>query len=223
MLELVKRDVDLDQITYYARESDATPELEGHRFERVSLGSTRPGLFDAPLIDLQQRDYQLSSAWQGLAKTWKWVALLFAALLVVGAYNKAVALQALEDELADVKQQQYALVKSHLPENASPDDNLKKMLIERMQALQANQREQGFLPLLVDFTRARSKYPGVTVSRVGYQAKRLSFDISSSKLNDIEALLETVQKQGVKAKLESLNIKPDQSSGRLVLEGGGDV
>jgi hypothetical protein len=149
--------------------------------------------------------------------------VLFAALLVIGAYNKAAALQELETRLTDIKQQQYDLLKPYLPAGTSADANLKKLLIERLEQIQADQREQGFLKLLLEFTRARVKYPAVQITRVGYQGTRLSFDISSSQLTDIEALLETVKKQGVNAKLESLNIKPEQSSGRLVLQGGGDA
>jgi len=223
MLELVKRDVEFDTITFYGAETETAPDIEKYTLLSQSLSSTRPGLIDGPVIDLQQRDYQLSSAWQGLAKAWKWVALFIVALLVVGSYNKAVALNELEDELAGIKRQQYELLKPYLPPSTSPDANFKKLLIERMKQLQSNQREQGFLKLLLDFTRARSNFPNVKISRIGYQGNLLSFEISSSQLNDIEALLETVIKQGVNARLESLNIKPDQSSGRLVLQGGDDV
>ncbi len=223
MLELVKRDVEIDRITFYGSADEPTPELDGYTVERQALDSTRPGLVDTPLINLQQRDFQLSSAWQGLGKAWKWIALLFVALLIIGAYNKAVALHELETRLAGIKQQQYELLKSFLPAGTSADANLKKLLIERLEQIQADQREQGFLKLLLEFTRARVKYPAVKISRVGYQGTRLSFDISSNQLTDIEALLETVKKQGVNAKLESLSIKPEQSSGRRVLTGGGDA
>ena len=223
MLELVKRDIDIDNIRFYASELEPTPELEGYTLERQALNSVKPGFVEAPLIDLQQREYQLASKWRGLARVWKWIGLLFAALLLIGGYNKAVALQELEQELADIKQQQYELLKPYLPETASPDANLKKLLIERMKQLQANQQEQGFLKLMLEFTRARSAYPGIEISRIGFQGKRLSFDITSKQLTDIEALLESVKKLGVNAKLENLSIKPEQSSGRLVLEGGGNA
>jgi type II secretion system protein L len=223
MLELVKRDIDIDNIRFYASELEPAPELEGYTLERQALNSVKPGFVEAPLIDLQQREYQLASKWRGLARVWKWIGLLFAALLLIGGYNKAVALQELEQELADIKQQQYELLKPYLPETASPDANLKKLLIERMKRLQAGQQEQGFLKLMLEFTRARSAYPGIEVSRIGFQGSRLSFDITSKQLTDIEALLESVKKLGVNAKLESLSIKPEQSSGRLVLEGGGNA
>ena len=114
------------------------------------------------------------------------------------------------------------MLEPYLPEASGPGDDLKAMLIERMKELQANEREQGFLQLMLEFTRARSAHPDVEISRIGYQGGRLSFDISSSKLNDIEALLASVQARGVDARLEALSIKPDQSSGRLVMTGGGD-
>jgi len=142
---------------------------------------------------------------------------------LVGGYNKAVALQELEQELTEIRQQQYELLKPYLPASAGPDDNLKKLLIERMKQLQANQLEQGFLKLMLEFTRARSAYPGIEISRIGFQGQRLSFDISSKQLTDIEALLASVKKLGINAKLENLSIKPEQSSGRLVMEGGGNA
>jgi type II secretory pathway component PulL len=89
--------------------------------------------------------------------------------------------------------------------------------------LQLGRDEQGFLPLLVEFTRAHEKFPDVEITRIAFQGKELVFDISSSQLEQIETLLETVKKQGVAAELVSLNIKPEQSSGRLVLRGGNDV
>ncbi len=223
MLEMVGREVEFDSIACYDSEAETTLSLDGVELEHKALSSTQPGFIDAPVIDLQQRDYQMSSAWQGLAKTWKWVALLLAGLLVIGAYNKAMALHYMEQDLAAIKQQQYELLKPHLADEISPDDNLKKALIDRLKQLQSNQGEQGFLQLLLKFTRARDQFPEVNITRIGYQGKELVFDISSTELKKIETLLEVVQKQGVHAELSSLNIKPELSSGRLVLRGGDDV
>jgi len=222
MLELIAREVEFDTITFYAAGDEPAPELDGYPIERKALAEARPGFVEAPVIDLQQRDYQLSSAWQGLARAWKWIGLLLAALLMLGAYNKAVALQELEQELAGIRDQQYELLKPHLP-GISADDNLKKALIERLKLLQSGQREQGFLQLMLDFTRARAKFLDVKVTRVGYQDKQLAFDISSNELKSIEALLEAVKELGVDAKLVSLSIKPEFSSARLVMQGGDDV
>ncbi|MCP4768220.1 MAG: hypothetical protein GY875_18360 [Gammaproteobacteria bacterium] len=222
MLELIAREIEFDNITFYAAGDEPTPELDGYEVERRALADLRPGFVEAPVIDLQQRDYQLSSAWQGLARAWKWIGLLLAGLLVLGAYNKAIALQELEQELAGIRHQQFELLKPYLT-GISVEDNLKKALIERLKLLQSNQQEQGFLQLMLEFTRARAKFPDVEVTRVGYQDKQLAFDISSNELTDIEALLEAVKKLGIDAKLVSLSIKPEFSSGRLVMQGGDDA
>ena len=223
MLEMIRRELGFDSITCYQSETETLPQLEGFELTQKLLSATRPGLFEAPTIDLQQRDYQMSSAWQGLARTWKWIALLLAGLLIVGAYNKAMALHDMEQDLAAIKQQQYELLKPHIAGDIGPDDNLKKALIDRLKQLQSSRTEQGFLPLLLEFVRARDQFPEVNITRIGYQGRELVFDISSTELIKIETLLDVVQKQGVDASLVSLNIKPELSSGRLVLRGGDDV
>jgi len=222
ILDLIHQEVQFDSITCFTADTEALPDVGAYRLEQRSLAEVRCGFVNAPIIDLQQRDFQLSSAWSGLAKSWKWIALLLAGLLILGGYNKAVALQALERDLHDLKQQQYELLKPYLP-GISADDNLKKALIERMKQLQSGSDKQGFLSLLAEFTEARARFPEVEITRIAYQGKQLVFDISSSQLEKIETLLETLKKQGVDAELVSLNIKPEQSSGRLVLSGGDDV
>jgi type II secretion system protein L len=223
MLALIRREVEVERIRCYLDDSAELPAIGGVTLERQPLDEARPGFADAPVIDLQQRGYQVSSPWLGLARAWKWIGLLAAVLLVVFTYNRAVALQQLEDELDDIRQQQYELLEPYLPAGTNPGDDLKGLLIERMQQLQADQREQGFLQLMLEFVRARESYPNVEISRVGFQGGKLSFDISSERLNDIESLLARVKQQGVAAKLESLNIKPELSSGRLVLESDSDA
>jgi general secretion pathway protein L len=223
MLEMIRREVEFDSIDCYLADSETAPQLDGFALEPRALATARPGFIDAPVLDLQQRDYQMSSAWRGLVKAWKWVAVLFAGLLILGAYNKAVGLYDMEQDLAAIKQQQYELLKPHLADDIGPNDNLKKALIDRLRQLQTNKSEQGFLQLLLEFTRAHEQFPEVDITRIGYQGQELVFDISSTQLIKIETLLEVVQKQGVDATLVSLNIKPELSSGRLVLRGGDDV
>ena len=221
MLELVKRDCEIERIDCYLDASAEAPALEGYRLERHDLSEARSGLVATPLIDLQQRDYQVSSPWRELARTWKWIGLLVATMAIAFSFNRAIALQQLETELEDIRTQQYELVKHHLP-GASPDADFKRLLIERMKRLKTNESEQGFLSLLLEFTSARSSFPQVEISRIAYQGNRLSFDISSKNLTDIESMHARVRERGVNARLESLNIKPELSSGRLVMEADDD-
>ena len=222
MLNLIRQDIDFDSVTWFGDGQSPQPELEGFEIQQNSLVDARPGFLEAPFIDLQQRDFQLSSAWKSLGRAWKGAAMVAAVLLVVFGYNRAMALQEMENELAGIKQQQFELLQPYLP-NLSSGDNYKKALIDRLQQLQSNQVDQGFLALMLEFSRARAKFPEVEITRIGYQGEDLVFDISSAQLTKIETLLETVQKQGVEATLVSLNIKPERSSGRLVLSGGDDV
>ena len=223
MLELVRRETDVERIVFYAGDDEPSPELDGYTLERRPASAAILGLFNAPLIDLQQRDFQPASQWIKLARAWKWVGILVAVLALAFGFNRAIALQQLEAELAEVHALQYALLKPHLPASTRPDDNLKRLLIQRLEQLQASEREQGFLKLLLDFSRARASQPGVEISRIGYQGQRLNVDLSSQQLASIEALQQALVKAGVAARLENLNIKPELISGRLVLEGGDDA
>jgi general secretion pathway protein L len=222
MLELVKRDHNFDSIQCFVSETEDLPIIESITMERHDTTIVQPGFVGAPCIDLQQREYQMSSRWRGLGKVWKSVGLFLAALLVFTVYNKAIALQQLDAELTDIKQQQYRLVQPVLPADTGPDDNFKKLLIDRMKQLQAGQGEQGFVQLLAEFTSIKSQYPDVRITRIGYQNKRLNIDISDQKLQNIEALQNNLVKKGVNAKLENLSIKPDLISARLVLKGDND-
>ena len=57
------------------------------------------------------------------------------------------------------------------------------------------------------------------ITRIHFQKKRLSIDISSRRLKDIEALHLQLAAREISAKLENLNIKPERISARLVLRG----
>ena len=224
MLKLVRREVEFESVLYYHDDNSESelPRLDGIRVEQKPLDSTPCGLLDSPVIDLQQREFQLSSAWQALARVWQWVALLMAVLLAIGAYNKAIALQQFEDELTAIKDQQYQLLKSYLPSATTRDSNLKKLLIARLKQDQSSQSEQGFLQLLADFTQVRKQFDAVQITRIHYQKKRLSIDITSKQLKDIEALHRQIGSSEISARLENLNIKPEQISARLVLQGDSD-
>lgn len=222
MLSLVRRDVEFDRVRYFETSGNEPPAPGEYPIEIQSAGDARLGYIEAPYIDLQQRDYQLSSAWRGVARAWRWVAIILAALLLVGGYNRAIALQELEDRLAAVKAEQYELVKLYLPASTRPGDNLKKLLIERLKLLQSGQNGRGFMQLLQDFAAARARFATVRIDRIAYQNRQLNVDLNSRQLQYIEALHVEIQKQGVDARLENLNIKPDLISGRLVMRGGSD-
>ena len=223
MLELVQRDVEFGRIRYFPLGEEPTPDIAGVEVLRMDTHGNAPAYIDTPVIDLQQRDFKLSSAWIGLARVWRWAAVLLVALLVIGGYNRAVALFELESELAELRQQQFELARPWLPPDTRPDANVKTLLITRLQELQASQGQRGFLALMLEFANLRNRYPEVDISRIGYQGAQLNIDLESKVLADVEALHKALVDKGIDARLQDLNIKPELISGRLVLRGGGDA
>jgi hypothetical protein len=150
-------------------------------------------------------------------KLWKWVAVLLVTFLIIFFYNKLAHLSELEDQLADIRLSQYEVVKAYLPLGTSKNDNLKKKLIELIKQSKANASDKDFLSQLVIFTKAKQKYSSVIITQINFQKLRLSIDINSTKLSDVEALVKILELSTLTVKLENLTIKPEFISGRLVL------
>ncbi|MFV2032416.1 MAG: type II secretion system protein GspL [Gammaproteobacteria bacterium] len=170
-------------------------------------------------IDLQQRQFQVSSVWIELFRVWRWIIALLALMFVVAGYNKALALQDMEVELARIEATQYQLIKPYLPDNIDASANLKKALITLLRQNQSNQQETDFLGLLSAFTQAKVEYPAIAIDKISYQKGRLSIDVKSAQLSSIEALLQVLESSGQAARLENLDIKPETTTGRFLLTG----
>jgi hypothetical protein len=162
----------------------------------------------------------MSSIWSKLLGIWKWILGLVLVLLALTAYNRAIALNDLEAQLSELKGAQYALLKDYLPTEIDRSSDLKNALITLLKQNQSGEQEVGFLQLLQEFTRAKSAFAAVTITRIGYQNKRLSIDVTSNQLSQVEALLQALESAGQTAKLDKLSIKPNLISGQFVLEEG---
>ena len=88
---------------------------------------------------------------------------------------------------------------------------------KRIKQSKANVGDKGFLSQLVIFTKAKQRYSSVMITKINFQKSRLSIDINSTKLSDVEALVKTLESSALTVKLENLTIKPEFSSGRLLL------
>ena len=220
MLDMIRHEIEFDRLRFFETSEQTIPELEAYEVEVQSGDSARLGLVGARTIDLQQREFQASSVWRGVARAWRWVAVLLVTLLLVGGYNKYTDLQDLEDRIAGIRAEQYEVVRLYLPAGTSPEDDLKRLLIERLKQMQDGQNGQGFMQLLMEFSQAQKQFTAVNIDRIGFQNNALNVDLTSAQLKDIEALQATVREQGVEARLENLNIKPELISGRLIMSGG---
>ncbi len=221
MLNLINAEQEIKVVNYYLQdiESYESVKIEGYAGASIQLTSEHLDQAFTGCINLLQGEFQITSVWSKLLRLWKWVLGLFLVFIAASGYNSAIALQQLETRLSEIKTVQYELLKNHLPSNINQSDDLKKELINLLKQSQSGEEEVNFLELLRKFTLAKTTFPSVIVSKIGYQNKRLSIDISSSQLSDIESLLEAIEATGQVTKLENLNIKPDIISGQFVLIG----
>jgi type II secretion system protein L len=215
----LSQDWSIEQMIYFYTNSDAYEAVKVDGYESQRATPSLDHLNDPKIanFDLRQREFKRSSVWSEGVKPWKWVAVIFVAFLTIFAYNKLAYLDVLENELADIKRSQYDLVKAHLPAGTTQNDNLKKKLIELINQNITSLADKDFLSQLVVFSKAKKKYNSIIITKINFQKLRLSIDINSTKLNDVETLVKTLELSSLAVKLENLTIKPGFISGRLVL------
>ncbi len=221
MLDLIAAEQDIKVVNCYLQEPESFESINIGKypgeFKQLKLEHLDPG--GSGTINLLQRQFQITSIWSKLLRSWKWILGLLLILVVVTGYNRAIALNQLETRLSDIKAAQYEQLKNYLPANIDQSDDLKNELINLLKQGQSGKAEVNFLELLRQFTQAKSVYSSIIISRIGYQNKRLSIDVTSNQLNELESLLESIESTGQAVKMENLNIKPGIVSGQFVLDG----
>ena len=221
MLDQLSRTLTVGKVNYFCADSAAYDAIKIEGYDGQNTNLTLNHLSDAKIasFDLRQREFKRSSVWGGVVRPWKWVALIFVVFMVIFTYNKFAQLHELETQLSNIKQSQYQLLKEYLPANTTQSDNLKKELIQLLTKNKTSSGNTDFLSQLGIFTQAKKKFSSILISKINFQKSRLSIDISSTKLNDVEALVKVLEASSLTAKLENLTIKPEFISGRLVLGG----
>ncbi len=222
MLAMVNGEISTKTVNYYLSDESDFEDIKIDKYDSVFKPDTFAEFdpHNSDIINLQQRQYQASSQWIKIFQYWKGVAVLLVLLLGAGLFTRVMALQQMENDLYAIKAKQYELVKDYLAPNAKPSDNLKKEVIKLLQQGNNGAGQVDFLGLLLEFSQARTQYPSIQIVKIGYQKQRLSVDISSGKLNDVEALHAALNARGLGTQLERLNIKPEIVSGQFVIEGG---
>jgi len=224
MLDLIAVEQDITVVNYYLQQPESYDSMNIGKYpgacKQLTFENFDPG--GSASINFLQRQFQVTSVWSKLLLAWKWVLGLLLILITVIGYNKAIALHQLEIRLSNLKATQYELLKNYLPANIDKSDDLKKELISLLKQAQSATEEVNFLELLSLFTQAKTAYSSIIIGKIGYQNKRLSIDITSNQLNQVESLLETIESTGQAARLENLSIKPDIISGQFVLDGAAE-
>jgi general secretion pathway protein L len=223
MLDQLASEQEVQIVNYFLLNPDSVALIQESKYpvqhHELSLKDLKPS--GSGVINLMQRQFRVTSVWSKLAAAWRWVAALLVILLFVTAYNRAIALNQLENQVSGIKAAQYELLKDYLAADTDPSSDLKKPLIELLKQNRSDANEVRFLALLQEFTRAKTAFKSVTINKIGYQNRQLSIDVTSNQLREVEALLAVLEKSAQPVTLGKLNIKPNLISGQFVLGAGG--
>jgi len=220
MLDLINRQVSITQLNCFLNDETTIETLKTGQYQTSArpLNATSLDLDNLTSINLQQRQFQPSSNWLKTLDMWKSVAALIVLTLGLAGFNRMLALDDMEKELEAIKTSQYELIRDYVGPQVTTSSNLKSEFIKLLQTGNSEQQQADFLSLLLDFSQARATFESIQIVKISYQQKRLSVDISSQKLNDVESLHAALNAKGLNTKLERLNIKPELVSGQFVLE-----
>lgn len=219
ILKLIARQLTINRIGCYAESNSIAELLEKNDFE-VDVKTCKVSEITLDnAVNLQQRQFQATSHWVKLFQAWKSVAVAAVILIAVIVTNRAAELQAMEQRLSSLKTQQYELIKDYVGPTVTRNSNLKKEMIRLLQSSNSTEQQISFLHLLLEFSRARESFQSIKIEKIGYQQERLSIDISSQQLNDVESLHAALKGRGLNVDLDRLNIKPELVSGQFVVRG----
>jgi len=219
MLNQLKQKQPIELVAYVYSDKGSYEVIKVDGYESLKTNPTLSHLNDNKTtnFDLRQREFNRSSVWGAVVKPWKWVAVIFVVFIMTFAFNKLSYLDSLEGQLTEINRNQYDLLKEYLPLDTLQSDNLKSKLIELIKQNKVNGSDKDFLSQLVVFTKAKQKFSSIVITKINFQKAKLSIDINSTKLNDVEMLVKTLESSALTVKLDNLTIKPEFISGRLVL------
>jgi hypothetical protein len=79
---------------------------------------------------------------------------------------------------------------------------------------------EGFLDVLHEFSHLKSTYQSIQVEKIQFQNLSLVVNLASKNLRDMEAFRSKVGKSKFSARIENVNISPQQTTARLIMEVG---
>lgn len=221
VIDMIAREATIEQLDCYLDEAMLPEALAKGKYP-LSYKSLQVSDIDlGNAINLQQRQFQASSSWLKIYQAWKAVAVAAMVLLSLEVINRVSDLDAMEQQLASIKNRQYELIKDYTGPAVTADSNLKTEMIKLLQNSSSSDQQVDFLQLLLEFSRARQAFNSIDIVRIGYQQDRLSVDISSTQLNDVESLHAALKARGFNVDLDRLNIKPELVSGQFIVGGAG--
>lgn len=168
-------------------------------------------------LDLKQKEHRSSYQVFSTLKHWKWpiasavlLVILLVAIQLIDRHQKQL-------ELDSIYNDQHVLLKKYLPD-ASPGDSSKKQLIKALSSFENGQGGAGFIDFMHEYSRLKSEFPAVKTSRIQFFDSKLVINLESKNLSSLEAFRSKLAQSRFKANIEDVNISPEKTSGRLVME-----
>jgi general secretion pathway protein L len=200
---------------------DLPAELEQGDLECRQL--SRLELLAAPLelsacINLKQKEYQSSHAWLGVIRRWRWPIGAAAVLALVYLGSGALDIWRMDKQYQALIEQQRALLKAHVAD-ITPGSRPKDQLVKLLSSNRSLDQQAGFLDLLHEYTRLKDGLQTISTSKILFQQSRLVVSVESKELKGLDELREKLANSQYSASVENVNIKPDETTARVILGG----
>ncbi len=194
------------------------PAVEGRSLDcrPIDCSPDRQGMGAA--VNLLQGDYRPGSRWRERLRPWRSVAGILLALLLVLLVSALIERWQQQQTLQSIRQQQWALIDRYLPGQEHRGDP-KRLLVKRLAETRQRPGQSGLLDLLADLAATRSAFPDLKIGRVLYRNGELVTDLEAPRLKIIEDLEQKLKQQALAFRIENLDIGPDRTRVRLILEG----
>ena len=178
----------------------------------------RRDLLSDRAVNLLQGDYRPGSRWRERVRAWRPALALLLLLIFVSLSLAGLDWLNQKRQLAEIEQQQWALIDRYLPGAAHRGDP-KRLLVQRLADFQKGARGNELVDLLSQFAEAWSAHSGVDLDRLVYRDGELVLDLETPKLRTLEQLQETLKNQDRNFRIENLDIGPSKTRARLILGG----
>jgi len=205
------------RVDFYAE--DLPAELEQGSLECRQL--SRIELLAAPLelsacINLKQKEYQSNHAWLGVIRTWRWPIAAAAMLALVYLGSGALDIWRMEKQYQELIAQQQGVLKAHVAD-ITPGSRPRDQLVKLLSSNRSLDQQAGFLDLLHEYTQLKEGLQTISTSKILFQQSRLVVSVESRELKGLDELREKLAKSTYSASVDNVNIKPDETTARVIL------
>lgn len=205
----------LQQIDFFTQHFKSHyPDIVISRLEQQELLCSNIDLTTA--INLKQKSYSQSYAWQAMAKQLTFPIILILLIGVLVVVNQWQENQQLFQKVTEVKQQQSNVLKTALKEFSSTD-NAKITLIKALQKQQSVSQQSGFIFDFYLFLNAKKMVTSVVLEKVDYRKNQLIIDVKANNLQQLDQLT-VLMKNDFKVTVSQMDSSNNGSQGRFILE-----